>query len=240
VTVTGPVLPFEDAALGFWRRVGLTVQAAFLAPLDAYGSLARGRSLGAPWRLKLLFATPFYLGLVLGLGLLQLILMATAAASAQAAPRLALLAAPLALGALLALGPLLQGASMLLGGALLHALLWAFRGTRNGPGLRQTVRATGYTQALVGLLCLAPVAGILAWPAGKAALGLGLARLHRTEPWRGLAAVLVQALLTFLAALALVAALVVWAVRQDQKARQIQMPTPELLPLPEEPPPDHF
>jgi hypothetical protein len=233
-------LPFEDAALGFWRRVGLTVQAVFTAPLDAYGSLAQGRSLWAPWRLKLLFAAPFYLGLVLALGLLQIVLMVAASASAQAPPRLALLVVPMAMGALLTLGPLLQALTMLLGGALLHALLWAFRGTRAGVGLRQTMRAAGYTQALVGLLCLAPVAGLLAWPAGKAALGLGLARLHRTDPWRALAAVLLQALFTCLAAVALVAALAVWAVQQDQKARQIQMPAPELLPLPEEPRPDRF
>jgi hypothetical protein len=227
-----PRLPFEERAPGFWRRVGLTLKLALRTPMDAYGALPRGRSLGAPWRLKLLLAAPLYLCAVAGLGLAHLLLLAVAWARPNPLPSEARLALPTLLLGLLVLGPLLQFAAMIVGGAVLHGLLWAFRGTRNSAGLRQTLRATGYTQAVGGLLALAPLLGVAAYPAGKAVLGLGLARLHRTDPWRGLAAALTQALLTVLAALALASALVFWMARLDQKARQISVPAPEMAPLP--------
>ena len=231
-------LPFEDPECpGFWNRLGLTLRCVCTAPMAAYGALPRGRSLGAPWRLKLLLAAPCYLLLGLGLGLLQLTLVAIACCQPSPLPRVAFWAFPALILALLIAGPLLQLATMLVGGLLLHGLLWIFRGTRTGLGARQTIRATGYTQAVQGLLLLAPILGLFAYPCGKVALGLGLARLHRTEPWRGLAAALSQALLALVLAAALVLGLVLWAVRQEQRARQILMPTPELAPLeqPEQP-----
>ena len=224
-------LPFEDRRHpGLWLRTGLTLRMAFRAPLEAFGALARGRSLGAPWRLKLLLAVPFYLLLALGLALLQLIVGVAAWNQPASLPREALWAFPALLLLLLTAGPLLQLVNMLLGGVILHALLWAFRGTRAGAGVRQTVRAAGYTQAMTGLLALAPLLGPAAYPAVKAIQGLGLARLHRTDPWRGLAAALTQALCACLMAGALVGALGVWLVRLDQKARQITLPAPEFAP----------
>ena len=231
-------LPFENPSLGFWRRLGLTLRLGFSTPLAAYTTLPRGRGLGAPWRLKLLLALPAYLCAALTLGLLQLVLVLSSLGQPAPLPREVLLACPGLLLTLLLLGPLLQFASMLLAGLILHALLWAFRAP-SGPGdLRQTIRATGYTQALVGLFLLVPVLGVAAYPGGKVALGLGLARLRRTEPWRGLAAACSQALLTLLVGLALVLALVFWVVRQDQRSRQITLPAPEVLPLPPERGPD--
>ena len=225
-------LPFEDRACGFWRRVATTVMLALRSPMQAYSALPAGRSLGAPWRLKLLLATPFYLCATLGLGLLQVILAVAAWSQPNPLPQGAPLVLPTLLFGVLLLGPILQGLTMLVGGLVLHGLLWAFRGSRNGAGLRLTVRALGYTQAVTGLLAMVPLLGALAYPAGKAALGLGLGRLHRTEPWKGLAAAFTQALLTFLAAVVMLGGLVFWLVRQDQKARQISIPAPEMQPVP--------
>ena len=224
-------LPFEDPdSPGLWRRLGLTLRWALGDPMRAYQALARGQSLMAPWRLKLLFALPSYLVLGFGLGLLQLVLVAAAATQPGPLPRAALWGFPALLLALLLTGPLLQLINLALGGLILHGLLWLAGGTRAGLGPRQTIRATGYTQALQGLTALVPVLGLVTYVAGKAALGLGLARLHGCAPWRGLAAALGQAVLALLTALALVLGLTLWLLRQDQRARQILLPTPELAP----------
>ena len=229
-------VPFEDRGPGLRLRVWRTLRAALDGPLEAYAALGAGRSLWAPWRLKLLFAAPLYLGAALGLGLLQVLLLAAGWAHAAPMPEGTLRVLPCALLAVLVLGPLLQFGTMLLGGVLLHGLLWALRGTGDGRGLRQTIRALGYTQAFVGLLGLAPPLGLVAYPASKALLGRGLARLHRTEPWRCVAAAVLQAALTALAAAALAGALAFWVVRQDQRSRQIGLPVPDALPVP---PPSH-
>jgi len=227
-------LPFEArGALG--SRVWRTLKEVVDAPLEAYAALPESRSLSAPWRLKLLLASPWYLGAALGLGLLQLILLAAGWAHPPL-PRGASWLFPGILLALLVLGPLFQFAAMLVAGVVLHGLLWAFRGTGHGAGLRQTLRAAGYTQAFVGLLGLAPPLGLVAHPAAKLLLGRGLARLHKTEPWRGLAAAIIQGLLTVLVAAALVGGLAFYLVRMDQRSRQINLPTPDLT-LP--PPPVH-
>ena len=226
------LLPFEARTPGFWRRVAQTLRLACTAPLEGYAALPGCRGLAAPWRFKLLLAAPGYAGVLLGLGLLQLMVTAAAWAGQEPLPPASRWLLPALALALALLGPALQFLAMVAGGALLHALLWAFRGTRNSAGLRQTIRATGYTQALLGLTALAPLLAIPAWPASKVALGLGLGRLHRTEPWRGLAAVLAQALLTGLAALILIGVLVFGWVRRDQKARQISLPAPEMVPVP--------
>lgn len=230
------VLPFEARGPGLGLRVWRTLRAFLDDPPGAWAALGEGRSLAAPWRLKLLFAAPLYLGAALGLALLQIMLLAAAWAHPNPLPRGAAWVLPGALAALLVAGPLLQFAAMVLGGVLLHGLLWAFRGTRQGAGLRQTLRAAGYTQAFVGLLGLAPPLGLVAHPAAKLLLGRGLARLHKTEPWRGLAAAIIQGLLTVLVAAALVGGLAFYLVRMDQRSRQINLPTPDLT-LP--PPPVH-
>lgn len=223
------VLPFEARGPGLGLRVWRTLRAFLDDPPGAWAALGEGRSLAAPWRLKLLFAAPLYLGAALGLALLQIMLLAAAWAHPNPLPRGAAWVLPGALAALLVAGPLLQFAAMVLGGVLLHGLLWAFRGTRQGAGLRQTLRAAGYTQAFVGLLGLAPPLGLVAYPAARLHLGRGLARLHRTEPWRGIAAAVLQGVLTALAATALLATLAFWLVRLDQRARQIGMPVPDVI-----------
>jgi hypothetical protein len=233
-------LPFEDITKGFWPRVSLTLTQAFTDPMGAFEALPRGSSLWAPWRLKLLCMAPAYLCLVLLLGLMHLVVVVTALVESVPLNQQALLVFPGLLLAVLVGGPLLQLGTMLAGGAILHAFLWAFRGTRSAAGLRPTVRALGYTQAVTGLFCLLPPLVPLAYPASRVALGLGLARMHRTQPWRGVAAALTQAFLTGLIILALLMSLVVWMVRQDQRSRQISLPDPDILQLPEEPPPDRI
>lgn len=233
-------LPFEARNPGFWLRVGRTLRLAGTAPMDFYAAVPRGASLWAPWRLKLLFAAPAYLCAALGLGVLQLTLLVAALTRPTPLPREALAVCPALFVGMLLAGPVLQGASMVLGGVLLHGLLWAGRGTRARVGLRQTMRALGYTQAMVGLVGLVPPLGVAAYPASKVVLGLGLARMHQTQPWRGLVAAGIQALLTFLGAVALVLGLVYWLARLDEKSRDIVLPPAETEPLPEHPTPNRI
>lgn len=225
-------LPFEDREPGLGSRVGRTLKIALCRPGSGYPALARSRSLGAPWRFKLLLALPHYLSAAMLLGLLQLVLAAAARAHPDPLPAGTSLYLPGLLLALVVLGPVLQGLTMVVGGMVLHALLWALGGTRERVGLRQTLRAIGYTQAVTGLLWVAPPLAAVAYPISKVVLGQGLARIHRTARWKGLAAALIQGLLATLTALALLAGLVFWLVRLDQRARQIALPVPELEPLP--------
>lgn len=75
-------------------------------------------------------------------------------------------------------------------GALFHALLWMFGGTRHKLGLGQTIRATGYGMALFAPVGWIPVLGGLCALVWLVFFGMGLARVHRTETWRGVCAAL--------------------------------------------------
>jgi len=200
-----PLIPFEDPAIpGFWARVGAMFQLLFAEPFALFERAPHGEGLGAPWRFLLLLSVPALLlaGLILAaLGFVAVL----GAVADRRAPWLALL--PVALAALLALGPLFLFIGMVIGGALNHACLWLWGGTRRGPGLGQTIRAAAYAHAFIQLAGWIPYLGLLVQLAGMVWLGMGLARLHRTETWRGICAVFTPLLLgcaCLLAALALV------------------------------------
>lgn len=231
-------IPFEDPGgiPAFWPRVGRTLRLACTRPLEFFPALAAGRSLLAPWRFKLLCAAPIYVFLTLVWALVGLVTAVAGRTGHHPTPWPFWIGWGALLAALLVLGPLLQLVTLLVGGGLQHALLWAWGGIRTGRGLRQTVRAVGYTQAMAGLVALVPGVGILGYLGCKVALGVGLARLHGQSPWRGVAAALTQALLLALALTALLVALVVAGVRRDESQRQILAPAPEEAPAPPAPP----
>jgi hypothetical protein len=189
------LIPFEDPNLpGFWERVGAMFQLLFAEPFEFFERAPRGEGLGAPWRFLLLLSVPalLLLGLIFGIfGAVAII-----GALADRRPEASLLALmPVVFLAVLALIPLFMFLGMVVGGAINHACLWMWGGTRNGLGLEQTIRATGYAHAFIQLGAWIPYLGLLVQLLGLVWIGIGLARLHRTDTWRGLAAVFTPILL---------------------------------------------
>jgi hypothetical protein len=76
-----------------------------------------------------------------------------------------------------------------LGGAFVHLFLWMWGGTSQSEhGINQTIRWTGYAFGSFALVAWIPVLNILLGIVFTVFFGLGLARLHRTDPWRGVCA----------------------------------------------------
>ena len=97
---------------------------------------------------------------------------------------------PMIFGAVLLLMPLFTFLGMVIGGALNHFFLWLWGGLRPGAGANQSIRAYGYAHAFLQLGGLIPLVGPLLQIAGIIGIGMGLARLHKTDTWRGICAVL--------------------------------------------------
>lgn len=190
-------VPFEDrdAIPGFWMRLGATFRLAFQDPMAFYARIPRTDSLIAPWRLLLLFSLPLYFFLMI-YAFFGSVMAVAAAFSPKTEDRLIGMAVGGCLVGLILLMPFLQLLGILVTGTVNHLFLWIWGGLRNSPhGLRQTLRATAYTQAFVGLLSLIPLLGIFAILGGWILLGIGLARMHRTETWRGVWAMLTPMIL---------------------------------------------
>ncbi len=202
-------VPFEDVEdlPGFWARVGAMFQMAFTQPLEAFERVPATFGLGAPWRFLLLLSLPVFLLLALvllivGVGATLVLLDGHAAPGSR--PFVPFL--PLGVGLVILLMPLLAFLGMLLGGVLNHFFLWLWGGLRPGVGLVQTIRAYGYASAFLQvaqILVFIPFLGFLlqiaVQIAGMVFIGLGLARMHRTDPWRGVCAALTPLALAFLA-----------------------------------------
>jgi hypothetical protein len=186
-----PRLPFEDVGQfpSFWVRVGEMFKLLFTDPMGLFDRVPRGDGFGSPWRFTLLLSLPA-LALV---GLIFAVVGLAAFAGAmekhsQAAPFLAFL--PLIFFLVLALIPLFMFVGMVVGGALNHLFLWMWGGTKAGVSLEHTIRAGGYAHAFIQLGAWIPYLGILVQLVGLVWLGMGLARMHRTDTWRGICAVL--------------------------------------------------
>lgn len=198
-------LPFEDPAIpGFWARVGAMFQLLFSEPFAILERVPAGDGFGAPWRFLLLLSLPALL--LVGLVLAVVGAGVAVALLAERRPEGAVLALlPVLLMGVAAILPFLLFLGMLVGGAVFHACLWLWGGTRAQVGLRQTIRAYGYAHAFVQLGGWIPYLGLLVQLVGMVWIGIGLARLHRTDDWRGLAAVFTPLLLVCCGALALLA-----------------------------------
>jgi hypothetical protein len=186
-------VPFEDheAFPGFWSRVGGMFRMVFSNPMELFDRVPVTEGMGAPWRFLLLLSTPVFLIMALVFFLLGMGLMFAALEQVGKGGSRALAAAmPLIFGVTVLLMPLFTFLGMVIGGALNHFFLWMWGGLKPGVGAHQSIRAYGYASAFIQIGGLIPYLGILVQLAGLVVIGMGLARMHRTDTWRGICAVL--------------------------------------------------
>lgn len=186
-------VPFEDleAMPGFWERVGAMFRLVFTNPFELFDRVPVTDGMGAPWRFLLLLSVPIFL--ILGAVFFFLGMGATMAAlESQGSHEGRTFAAlmPVIFGVVLLLMPLFSFLGMVLGGALNHLFLWMWGGLKPGVGVNQSIRAYGYASAFLQIGGLIPYLGILVQLAGIVVIGMGLARMHRTDTWRGVCAAL--------------------------------------------------
>lgn len=199
-------IPFEDPEEypTLWLRFKETViqafreKEAFLERVPVYDDFTR------PWQFQMLSLVPL-LGLLLLVGILigLVALFAGLATLGSKEVTMAIGVAALVLVGLAILLPLATFLGLLAVGLLDHFCLWIWGGTREGVGLPQTIRASGYAHGVMNLvttplqiLGMIPFLGILFGLANMALSilfvvykGMALARMHRTETWRGVCAV---------------------------------------------------
>jgi hypothetical protein len=186
-------VPFEDleAFSGFWSRVGGMFRMVFSNPLELFDRVPATEGLGAPWRFLLLLSIPVFLIMTLvfflvGMGIMLAALEQTGKGDGKALAAVM----PIIFGAILLLMPLFSFLGMVIGGAFNHFFLWMWGGLRPGVGTSQSIRAYGYASAFIQIGGLVPYLGILIQLAGLVVIGMGLARMHKTDTWRGICAVL--------------------------------------------------
>ena len=186
-------VPFEDteAFPDFWSRVGGMFRLVFSNPMELFDRVPVTEGLGAPWRFLLLLSIPVFLIMValfffVGMG----IMLAALEQVGKGEDKAIAAVVPLIFGATLLLLPLFIFLGMVIGGALNHFFLWMWGGLRPGVGAHQSIRAYGYASAFLQLGGFIPAIGILIQLAGLVVIGMGLARMHKTDTWRGVCAVL--------------------------------------------------
>lgn len=189
-------LPFEDREQfpGFWLAFWRTLQLPFRNPLGFFERIAEGEGFGAPFRFILVLSLPVYLFLCIYpvmfgfMGLVERLAPSTPSAE----PPFHWFALGCAGTVLLA--PVFQVGGTLLMGLLLHLSQWIWGVRSPERGLHQNLRAVLYASGFMILGLWTPL-GPLAPLAIGIYLGLGLARLHRVAPWRGVLATLSPVLL---------------------------------------------
>ena len=191
-------VPFEDleAMPGFWERVGAMFRLVFTNPFELFDRVPVTEGMGAPWRFLLLLSVPIFLimGAVfffVGMGAAMATLEARASAEAHSFATLV----PVIFLVILLLMPLFSFLGMIIGGALNHVCLWMWGGLKPGVGVDQSIRAYGYASAFLQIGGLIPYLGILVQMAGIVVIGMGLARMHKTDTWRGVCAALTPIIL---------------------------------------------
>jgi hypothetical protein len=185
-------VPWEDpeAFPGFWKRVGGMFSLLFSNPLELADRVTVTEGLAPAWRFNILMALP-YLGFV---GLI-FALMGSVFAFAPPDPNMPRgLMAGIFIGEMLFIAAIIL-VGMFVYGAIGHAMLWMWGGMRDGRGLGQTIRFCGYAWGFVHLGMVIPCFGGLVALAGLVYVGMGLARVHRTNTWRGICAILTPVLL---------------------------------------------
>jgi len=186
-------VPFEDPETypTFWSRVGGMFRLVFSNPMELFDRVPVTEGLGAPWRFLLLLSIPVFLIMALvfflvGMGIMLAALEQTGKGDGKAIAAVM----PLIFGAILLLMPLFSFLGMVIGGAFNHFFLWMWGGLKPGVGTSQSIRAYGYASAFIQIGGLIPYIGILIHLAGMIVIGMGMARMHKTDTWRGICAVL--------------------------------------------------
>ena len=186
-------VPFEDpeAFPTFWSRVGGMFRLVFSNPMELFDRVPVTEGLGAPWRFLLLLSIPVFLIMALvfflvGMGIMLAALEQTGKGDGKAIAAIM----PVLFGVILLLMPLFSFLGMVIGGAFNHFFLWLWGGLRPGVGTGQSIRAYGYASAFIQIGGLIPYIGILIHLAGMIVIGMGMARMHKTDTWRGICAVL--------------------------------------------------
>ncbi len=187
-----PPLPWEDPDRfpGFWQRVGGMFSLVFSDPLGFFARVPNARGYLKPWQFQLLLLTPALFFVILIFGVIGMTGFAAAlGAQKQAdAPPAWIFAA--IIPAILLLMPLFVFLGMMIGGAFSHLFLWMWGGLKPGEPIEHSIRAYGYAQSFIALGGMIPYLGILVQLGGVIWMGMGLARMHRTDTWRGICAML--------------------------------------------------
>lgn len=169
-------VPFEapERHPRFADRLQATFRLGFRHPATFAARLALRKDVLPAWFFSVVVALPFHaLAFLLGRATFRLI-------SGPAHSRLT--------HALLAQIPVLLLAAFALA-LIFHAGLWMAGGTRQRLGYRQTFRMTAYAWGFYAPLAWLPPVNLILLPLWIGYLGFTLARLHRTEVWRGVVAV---------------------------------------------------
>lgn len=204
-------IPWEDAEaeLSWWNRLVATVKLCFSAPLEAADRIPVTEGFWRPYCYLLLCSTPVLvftaLGQMLSVAIQGAIFGSLGASRPNPFQELGLgtmgagVIALIVILFLLVVMPLFLFLGMFIGGALTHLFLWMFGGTKEGVGLGQTIRCYAYANGayqIVSAIGSIPVIGcfflFLLIPFAIVWLvyyGLALARMHRTDSWRGVCAV---------------------------------------------------
>lgn len=179
-------VPWEDPESfpGFWKRLGGMFSLLFSNPLGLLDRIPVTEGLGPAWRFSVLMAIPYMAFMLLMFAFVGSITMFTAPDPNM--PK-GLLVGIFGGELVLIVAMLMTG--MFIAGAIFHAMLWMWGGTRDGQGLGQTIRLCGYAWGFVHLGMVVPCVNLFAGIVGLVYIGLGLARIHRTDTWRAICAV---------------------------------------------------
>ncbi len=175
------LVPWEDEAThpGVFDRWWATIRLAFSDPMGLSDRVSTTDAILPAWLFMLIAGIPAtILSQVFG-EMVRQFMASFLHAQTHANPAVQLGAA---------LASLLIG--IFIGGAFVHLFLWMWGGAKEGLGLNQTIRFTGYAYGAYYLIGWVPLLniplGILFW----VFYSMGLARTHRTDIWRGFAATL--------------------------------------------------
>jgi hypothetical protein len=177
-----PPVPFEDedAFPRFGNRLWETLKLGYTDPFGLADRVSVTEPIFPAWLFYLILQFPFsILGLALNSAFQSLMGRLT---GAPVHPNMALQVVSIVVGPLI---------GIFISSVLLHPFLWMFGGTRKGLGLHQTIRFMGYAGALLAPVAWIPLLGALFSLVWLVLFGIGLARVHRTDTWRGVCAVLV-------------------------------------------------
>jgi hypothetical protein len=198
-------VPWEQEAEipSWWDRVVATVKLAFKKPMEFADRVPVTQGFAAPLKLAVLASIPVAVLASIGILISSALQLGVGALGSRSPFTSGTAFAGLGVGVLaavyLVLLPCFAALGVLLGGCINHACLWVLGGTKQQVGLEQSIRLAGYVLAInyvVQLPAQIPLlggcVGVLLIPLAIAIMvyhGMGLARIHRTDTWRGVCAV---------------------------------------------------